>query len=201
MSRPAPAPTPLPEGNPERSDAALVAAVAAGEERAFALLVARHAEWLLAGFRRAGLDSHAAEDCCQETFLRLLAASDSYVDRAPLRGFLVVLARNTLIDWRRRRKSASLTLTDPHEPVMMECRESVSAAEERGDTQDFALDLETALRELSVRQRDVLELSVWGGLPHAEVARRLGIPVGTVKSRLHHAVLRLRARLGGERLP
>ena len=70
-----------------------------GDQRAFEALVTRHHDGLLALFLRRGLDRHAAEDCVQDTFLRLLGAADSYRPRAPFQGFLVRLAVNTLIDW------------------------------------------------------------------------------------------------------
>ena len=176
-------------------DAALVRAVAAGDEAAFAALVARHADFLLGAFRRLGLDAHAAEDCAQDTFLRLLRASDRYEPRAPFRGFLLALARNALVDWKRRRKEAGLTLADPHDPALL--GRAGDIAPPSGDR----LDLAAALTTLPEKQRRVVELSVFEGNSHAEVAGRLGIPTGTVKSRLHHALARLRLALGGGGAP
>ena len=184
-----------PQAAPDPCDAALVRAVAAGDEAAFAQLVARHSAFLLSAFRRLGLDGHAAEDCTQDTLLRLLRASDRYEPRAPFRGFLLALARNALVDWKRRRKEAGCALTDPHDPALLGLASDV--APPSGDR----LDLAQALTTLPDKQRRVVELSVFEGRSHAEVAAGLGIPTGTVKSRLHHALARLRAALGAGAAP
>ena len=60
---------------------------------------------------------------------------------------------------------------------------------------DRRLDLEAALNKLSEGHRMVLVLSIWGGLKYEEIAEVMGIPEGTVKSRVFHALRKLRARL------
>jgi RNA polymerase sigma-70 factor (ECF subfamily) len=170
------------------TDAALMACVARGDEAAFARLVLRHNVAVYRALRRLGLDTHAAEDCTQDTFLRLLRAAPAYAERAPFRGFLLRLARNAHVDWRRRRRGTGLTLVEPHDPRL---RARVAAPLRVADR----LDLASALALLSPRLRVVVDLSVFEHLSHAEVAARLDVPVGTVKSRLHHAVRRLREAL------
>jgi RNA polymerase sigma-70 factor (ECF subfamily) len=92
------------------------------------------------------------------------------------------------VDWRRRRRGTGLTLVEPHDPRL---RARVAAPLRVADR----LDLASALALLSPRLRVVVDLSVFEHLSHAEVAARLDVPVGTVKSRLHHAVRRLREAL------
>jgi len=167
-------------------DVALMRRLARGDRAAFAELVARHHAPLYRLFRRLGLDAHAAEDCVQDTFLRVLSAAPSYRPTAPFRGFLRRLARNALVDWTRRRKDAAVTLRDPHDPTLTE-REAQAT--------ESPLDVRAAVSRLSLKLRDVVQLSVYEGLSHAEVAQRLEIPEGTVKSRLHHALRRLREAL------
>jgi RNA polymerase sigma-70 factor (ECF subfamily) len=170
-----------------RSDEELMLAAARGEEPAFAELVRRHHAALEALFRRRGLDSHAAEDCVQETFLRLLGAADSYRPRAPFRAFLLRLARNALIDWRRRR-AVRPDLADGDAPTQsLLARAGVPAADR--------LDLDQALDCLSAKLRAVVELSVRNGYSHVEIARLLDVPYGTVKTRMHWAVRKLREAL------
>ena len=91
-----------------------------GDRAAFAELVARHHVSLFRLFRRLGLDEHAAEDCVQDTFMRVLSAAPSYRPTAPFRAFLRRLARNALVDWTRRRKDAAMTLRDPRDPALIE---------------------------------------------------------------------------------
>src|SRR6187402_680420 len=164
------------------SDEELMLRTGRGDRVAFAELVQR------------GLDRHAAEDCVQDTFLRLLGAADSYRPRAPFRGFLVRLAVNTLIDWRRRRRATSEPLPDGRGPSPAD-----DIAARAGLPADERLDLAHALGGLSSKLRAVVELSMRDGYTHVEIARLLGVPHGTVKTRMHWAVRRLREALGDER--
>jgi RNA polymerase sigma-70 factor (ECF subfamily) len=170
------------------TDATLMRGIARGDEAAFAGLVLRHHVLLYRAFLRRGLDAHAAEDCVQDTFLRVLRAAPTYTDRAPFRAFLLRLAANTLVDWRRRRREAGLTLVDPHDPRLR-------ARPATPDPHSDRMDLAVALARLSPAMHAVVRLSVFDGLPHAEVAERLDVPVGTVKSRLFRAVRKLREAL------
>ena len=164
-----------------------------GDQRAFEALVGRHHDGLLALFLRRGLDRHAAEDCVQDTFLRLLGAADSYRPRAPFRGFLVRLAVNTLIDWRRRRRVTNEPQPEGRGPPADEI------AARAGLPADERLDLAHAVGGLSTKLRAVIELSLRDGYSHVEIARLLGVPHGTVKTRMHWAVRKLREALGDER--
>ena len=173
----------MPQPDP---DHALMRRVARGDRLAFSELVARHHVALFRLFRRLGLDAHAAEDCVQDTCLRLLRAAPSYRPAAPFRAFLRRLARNALVDWTRRRKDGALSLRDPADPALVE---------RAARPTESPLDVRAAVARLSRKLRDVVQLSVFEGLSHAEVADRLDIPEGTVKSRLHHALRRLRETL------
>ena len=168
-------------------DHALMRRVARGDRQAFAELVARHHVALFRLFRRLGLDAHAAEDCVQDTCLRLLRAAPSYRPAAPFRAFLRRLARNALVVWTRRRRDGALTLRDPRDPALLD---------RAAHAPESPLDVRAAVERLSLKLRDVVHLSVYEGLSHAEVAERLDIPEGTVKSRLHNALRRLRESLG-----
>jgi RNA polymerase sigma-70 factor (ECF subfamily) len=177
-----------PEAAGSPTDAELMALVARGDEAAFARLVLRHHAALYGAFRRRGLDPHAAEDCVQDTFLRVLRAAPAYTARAPFRVFLMRVGRNAQVDWHRRRREAGMTLVEPHHPVL---RAEAAAPDRAGDRMDLA----AALMQLSPLLRGVVHLSVFESLSHAEVAAHLDVPVGTVKSRLFHAVRKLREAL------
>ena len=156
-----------------------------GCRSSFEALVQRHRGGLLARFRKLGLDHGAAEDCVQDTLLRVHRASAAYEARAPFGAFLMRLARNVHIDWCRRQKLRRGT------PAPLD-----AAADLVGrDLPPELIDLREALARLPQRWRRVVELSVHQGLSQAEVAERLGIPLGTVKSRMHHALRKLRGML------
>lgn len=138
---------------------------------------------LRAFFERRGVDAHAAEDCVQDLFVRLLRARPG---RPPRRGFLEVVARSVLVDWFRRARVRG---------VADEPRAEHAVAEPR---HELRLDLQAAIARLPDGQREVVVLALVEGRRYAEVAARLGIPEGTVKSRMYHAVRALRAGLGHE---
>ncbi len=173
-----------------KSDEQLMAGLARGEEAACRQLVDRHHAWLLGVFRHLGLDEHAAEDCAQNALLRAFELAPRYVPSAPLRGLLLHLARNVLVDWRRRRRDAGLVLHPPDSPLLASEIDGALPVGER-------LDVRAAVARLPERQRVVVELAAWDGLRQREIARLLGIPVGTVKSRTHVALKSLRTLLGG----
>jgi RNA polymerase sigma-70 factor (ECF subfamily) len=170
------------------TDEDLMLAAGRGDRRAFEQLAARHHDGLRALFLRRGLDGHAAEDCVQDTMLRLLRAAGSYRPRAPFRAFLLRLARNAFVDWRRRRAAEPALGAGAAAPDELR-------AVHRGLHAGDRLDLMQAVDGLSSKLRAVVELSVRGGYSQPEIARLLGLPHGTVKTRMHWAVRKLRAAL------
>jgi RNA polymerase sigma factor (sigma-70 family) len=168
------------------SDAELMALIGRGDRDAFAALVRRHQRPLLGLFRRLGIDAHAAEDCAQETFLRVFRSSARYRPIAPFPAFLYRLARQSWVDWGRRESRRG------------RCAERADLAglpAEPAGSIDDRLDLEAALRTLPEHLKWVVLLAVEAGLAHAEIGAVLELPVGTVKSRMFHAVRRLRRAL------
>lgn len=161
----------------------------AGRQDAFGALVARHQRMLMNFFGRMGVDESSAQDCAQETFLRLLKYRDTYRESAPFKVFLLRLARHAWVDWVRRgaRRKAG--------PIDAE----TCAAGEKIGAVDARLDLEAALAALPEHLRAAMVLSVQQGLSYAEIAHVLDVPVGTVKSRVFYAVRRLREVLNAKR--
>ena len=168
-----------------RADADLMALAGRGDRDAFAALVRRHQGRLLGLFRRLGIDAHGAEDCTQETFLRVFRSSSAYRPIAPFQAFLYRLARQSWVDWRRRERRRARVGAADFDGV---------PAEPAGSLDDH-LDLELAVRRLPEHLRWVILLGVEAGLAYAEIGAVLEIPVGTVKSRMFHAVRRLRRTL------
>ena len=138
---------------------------------------------LLNFFWRQGVSYDEGEDLVQETYLRLWNYRDQYEPTAKLSTFLFLMARQVRPDalrrqTRRERREESWgqeqpTTADP----------STSCARE---------DVRWAVARLSEPLRDVVELGVFQDLPYAEVAAILGIPVGTVKSRMSNALKKLK---------
>jgi len=207
-----------------------MAAACRGERPAFAQLVDRHQAELYTLFRRLGADGHSAEDCVQDTFLRLLRAHAAWTPRAPFRSFLQVLARNAFIDQCRRRRARPTQPLPPGESAGAEDEEGpgfereprdgsrwadagvpgrfaqAGAGTRAGDGLPFTetlrlpgdhapQDVRAALDALPEKQRLVVQLNMWQGLRYQEIAQVLEIPEGTVKSRMFHALARLREAL------
>ena len=143
----------------------------------------KFAKNLLNFFWRQGVSCSEGEDLVQETYLRLWKYRRAYTRTAKLSTFLFLIARQVRIDDLRRqtrRKSRE-------EAWGKECPTS------EGPRQfGVCEDVRWALAKLSEPLRDVIELGVFQDLPYAEVAEILGIPVGTVKSRMHNALKELK---------
>jgi len=160
--------------------------IQAGDDGAFVELVERWRPDLLRFFYLLGARPEEREDCTQEVFLRLFRHRARYRPHpgSRFRAFLMRIARNVYIDVIRKQRR-TVRCVELHEATLP----AHAAVDARvGD----AIDLEGALASLSEKLRWVLVLNIWEGLEYADVAAVLGIPVGTVKSRIHYALCKLR---------
>lgn len=180
-----------------KSDAELMLDFQAGEAEAFEKLVLRHQTGLLNFFARMTNDAAGAEDLTQEVFLRVYRHADGYEPTAKFATYLYRIARNCWIDsvrkHKRRGKVVSLDKTSeagqPYRDAL-ECGDDGPVAAMERNEQGRAI--EEALAKLPEEQRLVFVLSEVQGMKYAEIGETLGVPVGTVKSRMHVAVRRLR---------
>lgn len=134
--------------------------------------------------RRIGTD--AAADAAQETFLTAQRVASGFRGESSLKTWLLGIAHN---ECRRMARKRNL---EPN---------TVPLVEVGSDRSQSLIDrraLQQALAELSAEHRDVVQLHEIEGLTYEEAASVLGIPVGTVKSRLHHAFQNLRKALQGD---
>ena len=159
-----------------------------GDLAAFEELVRKHQRPLMNFFARLGAPSDV-EDLAQETFVRLYKYRARYRPTAKFTTYLYLLARQVRIDFLRR----TIRRDALHERA---AKEAPQQEEPSAVAQGARIDAATALSHLSEAMREVVVLSILQGLPHAEVADILGIPVGTVKSRLSIALHRLRDVMG-----
>jgi RNA polymerase sigma-70 factor, ECF subfamily len=177
-------------GVEERDDAALLRAVARGDERALAALYDRHAGWLTVRMTRRCAMPDVVDHAIQDTFLALWRDAGSYRGSADVAAFIWGIGIRRLIDGIRRESNPRRRLPwRAAEPdVIASAEDQVLVGIEHGR-------LAQALARLSPELRGAIEATVLDGLTCAEAAVLLGIAEGTVKSRCHRARAALRAAL------
>jgi len=195
-------------------DVALVREVAAGSQDALAMLYDRHAEAVYAAACRLTSDRHVAEEVVQETFLALWNRAELFdPDTGSLAAWLHTIARNRTVDrlraiGRRPRLVSVASMSAPDEPDASALERIATANSVVGDPNvgpgpEAALDalevrltIREALDTMPEAERAVILLAYRDDLTQAEIAERLGWPLGTVKTRTRRALLRLREALG-----
>jgi RNA polymerase sigma-70 factor, ECF subfamily len=176
------------------SDEALFERLIAGDLGAFDRLYARF-ERPLYGFIKSHLgDAREAEDVLHETFVTLLRERDKHPTVRSFRGWLYAVARNLCLNRLRSRKRASRALAAVSGA---EALAALPATPERElEAREQAAALKRAAERLPSTLAEAYRLRA-AGLSNDEVADLLGVPVGTVKSRMHEMVARLRQELTG----
>ena len=173
----------------QRRPVAAGAGPAAEAEALIRALYAEHGGLLLGYATRLTGDRQHAEDVVQETFVRAWRHADSLDDeRGSVRAWLFTVARNLVTDRARARGAR------PRE-VFVEPAERTEARDHAEEVANAILIAE-ALRSLSPEHRDVLVEVYFRGRTATEAGQALGVPPGTVKSRVHYALQALRSNLG-----
>jgi RNA polymerase sigma-70 factor, ECF subfamily len=170
----------------------LLARVAAGDEHAFARVCGLFAGPVLGEALRHLGDHAAAEDVTQEVFLRIWKGAGSFdPERGSAEGWIATIARNASRDALRRRRSTTVADEgiEQSDPDADPPAEVADAAE--------ALVLQAAVAELAPHMREVIELAYWQGLSQVEIAERLSLPLGTVKTRTRRGLTLLAEALEG----
>jgi RNA polymerase sigma-70 factor (ECF subfamily) len=170
-----------PSDRDDRSDEQLVAALNGGDARAFDAIYYRHRDWVVRlALRFTGRDEDAL-DVLQETFAYFFRKFPGFVLTAKLTTFLYPVVRNLSIAARKRRRREfdEEELIEPQVPP-----QAVGGGRE---------ELAAVLKALPGGQREVVLMRFVDDMSLAEIGTALGIPEGTVKSRLHNALKALRA--------
>ena len=173
----------------------LIEAVALRRDRAaFAALFSHFAPRVKTFMRRSGASEAEAENLAQETMLRVWRKAESY-NQSPsgFQAWLFTIARNLRIDaLRRERRGVLEGASDIDGEFLLD---DAPLADEALANRQSAEQIRSAMAGLSDDQQRVIELSFYQEMAHAEIANVLGIPLGTVKSRLRLAVAKLRSLL------
>lgn len=173
------------------SEEALVALVARGDEAALAELYDRVGGIAYGIAFRVLRDDRLAEDAVQEGFLAVWRSAATYrAERAQARTWIVTLVHRRAVDLVRReerRRAEPLELVQRQEPA-----DPAGSAEDEAWLGFERERVQQALRLLPDAQREAIELSYYGGYSQSELAERLGLPLGTIKSRMFAGLARLR---------
>lgn len=185
----------------EPTDASLVRAVAdERDQRSLASLYDRHGALVYSLALRMLHSPETACEVAQDTFLTVWHRAAEYdPQRATVEGWIIRIARSRAIDRLRFERAAQrgsgcqdVPLDDVH--VALAGGDDPADSAESGERRATVL---AALRELPAEQYEPIVLAYFGGYTHSELAARLDVPLGTVKTRVLRGVTRLRHVLGG----
>ena len=180
--------TPAPPLRRGASEAELIETIAAGDERAFALLYRRVQRRALALALRVCCERPLAEEAVQEAFMAIWRRAGTFdAARGEAAGWISTIVHNESVDVLRRRGAAFCS----EEDAVVELR----GGDDEGDAHDEReAELRAALLALPCEQSSVIELVYFGGYSVGEVASMSSTPLGTVRSRMRLGIEKLRAQ-------
>ncbi len=172
-------------------DGALLAAMARGNRRAFAILYDRYSPLFVGIARKLLDDSSAAEDLVQDVFVEVWRKAETYdPTRGSARTWLLVRLRSRAID--RCRSRTRHAVEDESEQIL----QNVPVQQHEDTTlQADRTRARQAMNQIPVEQRQALELAYFAGMSSSEISAHLGVPLGTIKSRLAAGIQKLRQQL------
>ena len=172
----------------------LVAVSTTQDRQAFSELFAYYAPRVKSYLMRLGSDNAQAEEISQDVMVTVWRKA-SLFDRsqASVSTWIFRIARNRRIDVFRRTKKPDL---DPDEEMLLPS--GVEAPDARVDAMETEARVRAAMKDLPSEQLQLLQLSFYEGLSHSEIAEKLDVPLGTVKSRIRLAFSKMKSRLDEE---
>jgi len=186
-------------GEDPAADQAALARLTRGERDALAELYDRHARPIYSLALRIVRDTADAEDVVQEVFAQAWSQASRYVmSRGTVAAWLLTLTRSRAID-RVRSKRSRPDLGAGDDTVVAEMPDKGATPDVQLLSEEQVSRVRVALRNLPNPQRIALEMAYYDGLSHTEIAAELDEPLGTVKTRIRQAMIRLREALVGAR--
>jgi RNA polymerase sigma-70 factor (ECF subfamily) len=171
-----------------RSDADLVDAIARRERSAFDELYARHEPWLSRRLAFRCSDRSAVDEAVQDTFVAVWSCAEGYGGSGPVAAWIWGIGRRRLLHTLRRRKSVFERLAVQPLPVQCSAEDELMLGPEHSE-------IGSALGHLSPALRIVVQVTVVDGFSCQEAGRVIGIPPGTVKTRMMRAKREIRSAL------
>lgn len=171
------------------TDEQLMLRLKSGDRQAFNALVERYRDRMVSYAYRMVGSSELAQDVAQETFVRVYKSAATFRDDGRFSPWVYKIASNVCLSERSRRAKEALnidfeTLQDTHDSgVFVEDQVMAKLTAER---------LSSGINKLTAQHKTVLVMHVYQGLTYVEIGEALGIPTGTVKSRLFYAIRKLR---------
>jgi RNA polymerase sigma-70 factor (ECF subfamily) len=183
-------------GAPEGlSDEAIVARLAVGDTREFSILVGRYRKRVFAVLLRATGRRQDAEDLFQETWVRVARRAATFDPERSFGAWVARIATNVAIDWMRAsRTRENVAGTIDHEASDRAASDSPSAVDGLVAETEYRR-VSDALAKLPERMREAIMLRYFEEQSEGAMAEHLGVPQGTVKSRLSNAIATLRRSL------
>jgi RNA polymerase sigma-70 factor (ECF subfamily) len=170
--------------------------MARGDHDGLAELYDRHGRVVYSLALRILRDQGDAEDVVQEVFAQAWRQASRYASgRGSVVAWLINLTRSRAIDRLRGRRSRPEPIADDRRAL--ELPDLAPPADEALARSGQAAQIRAAVDQLSLLQRVAIELAFYDGLTHVEIAERLELPLGTVKTRIRQGLLKLKDRLAG----
>lgn len=177
------------------TDGELVSKIANRDRQAFDLFYDRYSQIIFNLCVRILRDAAEAEDVLQEIFVQVWREAERFDSaRASAKTWLFTIARSRALDRYRSRKTVRQRIDDDAEGDLS----SVAVQEDFQHSSLMQQYVEKALQQLSKEQKTVLEMSYYEGMTQEEIAEKLGEPLGTIKSRIRAALMKLRSYFAGD---
>ena len=186
-----------------RENDQLIRAVLAGNERAFDELVGLHKRFVFNLCYRLLGDYDDADDCAQEVFIKVFKSLDSFRFESDFKTWLYRIAVNTCknrfrsLEYRVGQKRVRLDMHNDDEKIQVELRDPTQSPAAELKRKEIGRLIQAAVKKLPTDQRLVVVLRDMEGRSYEEIIEITGLKLGTLKSKLSRARLRLRASLKG----
>jgi RNA polymerase sigma-70 factor (ECF subfamily) len=177
------------------ADEELMPLIGAKDPEAFEVFYDRHGGVAYSLAYRIVGERAAAEDVTQEAFISLWRSGARFdSSRGSVRSWMLSIVRNRAIDFLRSKAGKAPKLTFDDDSIL-EQRPSGELTEDEAMRRETASEVRGALGQLPGDQSKVIELAYFGGFSHSEIARMLGVPLGTVKGRMRLGLEKIRGEL------